>query len=212
MKQRMFAVAGVILLTACTLTGCGGTTDAPDTQEELPYGATITKVTSREIAVCYDARYLEAALVDQIYAYYHAIQTKDAAEFSAALFPLYHDYQLEDVYGGELSDQELLDTTYDVITEYFGYDFEFALLDVTEAVTEDYLSADRDSLLFMLDDLAADKGQPSVTEHTQNFYQLTVTRYVTEQGSGIRSETDDVLEGETLFAIQYDNEWYLIYV
>lgn len=211
MKHKLFAAIGAMLLTLCTLTGCGEKTES-DPQDDMPYGATIVKNTERDIAVSYDKRFLDDGLVDQIFAYYHAVQTKDAAEFSAALFPLYHAYQMEDVYGGELTDQDLMDSTYDAIAEYFGYDFAFSLLDVTDAITEDYVSPDRDSFLLMLDDLAADKGETPVSEHTQNFYQLTVTRYVTEEGSGILQETDDVLEDETLFAIQYDNEWYLIYV
>lgn len=210
MKHKLIA-AGALLLALCTVTGCGESSEI-NAQDDMPYGATLTKDMSRDIAMSYDTRFLDAALADQIYAYYHAIQTKDAAEFSAALFPLYHRYQLEDVYAGDLTDQDLLDTTYDAITEYFGYDFAFSMLDVNDAVTEDYISADRDSFLPMLEDLAADKGEPSVLEHTQHFYQLTVTRYVTEAGSGVQSETDDVLENEMLFAIQYDGEWYLIYV
>lgn len=211
MKRKLFAAAGAILLAACSLTGCGGESSEAELKDALPYGATLVKETERGIAISYDKRYLEDALVDQIYMYYHAIQTKNAEEFSAVMFPLYHEYQLTEIYGGEVTDQALMDATYDAVAEYFGYDFEYAMLEITNAITEDYLSADRDSFLSMLDDLAADNGQPSVTEHTQNFFELTVTRYVAEAGSGILRETDDVLENETLFAIQYDNDWYLLY-
>lgn len=210
MKHNRFAACAVLL--ALALTGCGAQESSAGTEDDLPYGATITKDMSRGITMSYDARFLDAAAADRIYAYYHAIQTKDAAEFASAVFPLYHEYQLEEVYGGELTDQDLLDTTYDAITEYFGYDFVFSMIEVTDAVTEDYISPDRDNFLAMFDDLAADEGKPSVSEHTDAFYELSVTRYVAEQGAGERGETDDVLRDETLFAIRYDGEWYVVYV
>lgn len=212
MKQK-FLAACAVLLAVCALNGCGGeSSETTETQDDMPYGSTVVNDMERDIAVSYDKRFLEDGLVDQIYAYYHAISAKDAAEFTSALFPLYHEYQLEEVYGGEIDDQTLLDTTYDTIAEYFGYDFAFSLLEVTDAVTEDFVSADRDSFYAMLEALASDKGEPSLAEHTQGFCELTVTRYVTEAGSGVRHETGDVLEHETLFAIQYDGEWYVIYV
>lgn len=210
MKHKFFAACASLF--ALALTGCGAQNSSSEAQNDMPYGATVIKDMDRDTTVSYDKRFLDAAAVDQVYAYYHAIQTKDAEAFSAAVFPLYHAYQLEDVYGGNVTDQALVDTTYDAIVEYFGYDFEYTLLDITDAVTEDYISADRDSFLSMLDDLAADKGEPSVSEHTQAFYELTVTRYIAEQGSGVRAETDDMMEDETLFAIQYDGEWYVIYM
>lgn len=210
MKQNFFAAFAVLF--ALAMTGCGAQESSSDAQDAMPYGATLTQDVSRGTAMRYDKRFLDAAAVDQVYAYYHAIQTKDAEAFSAALLPLYHAYQLEDVYGGDITDQALVDNTYDAISEYFGYDFEYTLLDITDAVTEDYISADRDSFLSMLDDLAADKGEPSVSEHTQAFYEVSVTRYIAEQGSGVRAETDDMMEDEKLFAIQYDGEWYVIYM
>lgn len=212
MKHRFFAAAGALLLSAAWLTGCGESGET-ETMDELPYGATLTKTTDRDIALSYDARFIDDELAGQIHAYYHSIQARDAEEFASAIFPLYHDYQLEEVYGGQYTDQDLLDTTYDAITEYFEMDdFVYSMVEVTDLVAVDGVSSDRDQFLAMLDDLAADKNAPKISQNATYFYQMLVTRYVTEPDSGVHSETDDVLTDETLYAIEYEGKWYLIYV
>ena len=85
------------------------------------------------------------------------------------------------------------------------------MIEAAEVYTADGESADRDQLRQMLDDLAADQEAPIVSAHTTYFYELSMTRYMKEKGSDDHAETDYKLSGEQLFALKYDDEWYLIY-
>ncbi|MBR3418541.1 MAG: hypothetical protein IKG82_07610, partial [Oscillospiraceae bacterium] len=82
---------------------------------------------------------------------------------------------------------------------------------VTDLITKQGTSENYDALYLMLDQLAEDNGQEPVTKNMQAFYELTVDRYLCDKGAGIKGETDSLIEGERLFALKYENEWYLIY-
>ena len=213
MKRILSVLASAVILlpAALMLGGCGEAAGNNVETDQLPYGATVTIDTSRDITMSYDARFIEPELADKVYAYYHAVQTKNAEEFTPVLFPLYHDYQLNDLYEGQIDDQVLMESSYSAVQEYFGFDFEYSMIDITGAIMSDGISEERDRLRQMLDDLADDKDQPAVSTHTTYFYELSVTRYVTEQGSGEREETDYVLTDEKLYAMKYDDQWCLVY-
>ena len=213
MKRKLYAAAAAFMLLPAVLTlgGCGETSEETVEEEQLPYGATVTLDSSRGITVSCDTRFIEPALADKLYTYYHSIETKNAEEFASVIFPLYHDYDMNEIYAGELDDQKLLDSTYSAIHDYFGFDFEYSMVEVTNAVTQDGESSDRDQLRQLLDDLAADKDEPNVSAHTTYFYELNMTRYLKEKGADDHAETDYVLRDEKLFALKYDDQWYLIY-
>ncbi len=213
MKRNLFAAAGMLLLSLCTLTGCGqSSSEHVYTEEQLPYGATIIEENTGVLPViAYDSRFLDSALIGKIRTYYRSIQACDGDAFGALMFPLYHNYQLEEVYGGKFTDAQIVQTTYDNIKTYFNFDFDYTYIDITGCITEEGWSANRDGLIMMLDELAEQKGEKKVSEDTQAVYELTVTRYVDKKDAGTDHETEYVMQDETLYAIQYQNEWYLMY-
>ena len=215
MRYRMIPAVLAGILTVCSLMGCGnsgasGNTDDINT-EDLPYGSTISIDSSRSMTISSDKRFIDDALTETIYTYYHSIETKDGEAFSSVMFPIYHEYQLSEYYEDEVTDQELLESTYDSIKEYFGYDFAYSFIDITDVKYKTGESSSRDGLVMMLDQLAEEKDIKPISDETQNLYEMTVTRYVDKQGSGTKKETEDSLVGETLFAIQYQGKWYLMY-
>ncbi|MBR3417554.1 MAG: hypothetical protein IKG82_02555, partial [Oscillospiraceae bacterium] len=125
MKRKFIALAGALLLTVCPLTGCGSTGSNNDlnlTEDEMPYGSTLVKVGELAVPVQYDRRFLEDALVEKLAAYYHALQEKDSEAFSALMFPLYHNYELETVYEGKYTDADVVNNTHEAICESVGRD------------------------------------------------------------------------------------------
>ena len=215
MRYRMIPAVLAGILTVCSLTGCGNTGASRNTDdintEDLPYGSTISIDSSRSMTISSDKRFIDDALTETIYTYYHSIETKDGEAFSSVMFPIYHEYQLSEYYEDEVTDQELLESIYDSIKEYFGYDFAYSFIDITDVKYKTGESSSRDGLVMMLDQLAEEKDIKPISDETQNLYEMTVTRYVDKQGSGTKKETEDSLVGETLFAIQYQGKWYLMY-
>lgn len=214
MKQKFFAALCAAVLTVCPLTGCGAESSAePETlsMQDLPYGSTLTEDSAHDITAAYDKRFFDDDLANKVIGYYDAIQKKDGELFKSVVFPLYHDYQMKTVYEDKITEQQLMETTYDTIKEYFGYDFEFSYLNIDECVYQDGISGERDTLKQFLDDLSEQNGGKKISEDTQKLYELSVTRHTAKQGSGDRTETPDKLESERLYAIQYQNEWYIMY-
>ena len=213
MKHKILAAACALLLTVCPLTGCASSQSESDTitSDQFPYGATTAVNWSRNIPMAYDTRFLEDGLLDKLYDYYHSIETKDGDLLKSSVFPLYDEYLIESVYENKVTEQQIVDETNKAINEYFGYDFDFAYIEIADLVEKDGVSGTRDTLKQLLDDIAEKKGEKKVSEDTQHFYELTVTRHFAKKGSGTRAETPDVLTGEILYAIQYQNEWYVIF-
>lgn len=214
MNRKFIAIAGALLLTVCPLTGCGkpyNNTDFNMTEEDMPYGSTLIKNTDFSVPLQYDRRFIEDALAEKIGAYYHALQENDAAEFSALLFPLYHNYELETVYEGKYTDADIVKNTHEAMESIHGGEFDFALLDITDMITKQGVSENYDALYTMLDQLAEDNGQEPVTKDMQALYELTIDRYFCDKGAGIHGETNSLIEGERLFALKYKDTWYLIY-
>lgn len=209
MKTRLFTAVCAGMLIMCSLTGCAS--DSTEKETQMPYGSTVTIDPSRSMSISYDSRFLDDALIEKIYTYYHSIETKDGEMFNSVLFPLYHEYQMKDIYEEQVTDQTLVEDTYDAIKDYFDYDFAYSFIDVTNLKSSLGESSSRDALVVMLDELASEKEMASISEDTQKLYELTVTRYVAKQGEVTKRETDNSLEGETLYAIQYQDQWYLMY-
>ena len=110
MKHRLLSAACTVLLTACLLTGCGASGIHEEySAEQLPYGATVSEDASRSMTISYDKRFLDDALVEKIYTYYHAVETKDGNAFASVMLPLYHEYQLNELYENTLTDQDIVE-------------------------------------------------------------------------------------------------------
>ena len=213
MKHRVLAAACAVLLGALSLAGCGESGPKEViTEDQLGYGATFVNDFSRDIVLSYDSRFLDAALLDKIFTYYDAIQKKDGEAFGSVMFPLYHDYQMNTVYEGKKSEQDIAEIMNKAVREKYDYDYEYTFVEISDMISGNGVSQTRDSLLSMLNQLSQEKNGKKITADVQSLYELNMTTYVAEKGSGIRGETPDVLKDNTLFAIQYQNEWYLMYM
>lgn len=213
MKRRMLALAGALVLAACPLTACGeSSADETSVVYDMPYGSMLTANTALPVSVQYDSRFLEDGLVQKISSYYHALQAQDAAEFTAAQLPFYHEYQLAEAGGDELTDDALVKLTYESIkAEYDGKDFDYSMVDVVEYIDADGQIDTRDAMLAMLDKIAEEKGEPKVSDRAEKFVQMSIDRYLCDKGSGSKRETAVKLDGELLFAVKLDGQWYLMY-
>lgn len=211
---RIIGAAFAVLLAGCALTACGepSSTAEIQEQEDMPYGATVTEDRSGSFTICYDNRFLDDYLVDRIRHYYLAIQDEDGESFSKLLFPLYHQYQLDEFYDGELTDQDIVNSTHDNIADYFGIDYAYTYIDIKAFVDTDGQSQERDSLIPMLDELAEKQELPKISEGTAMLCEMTIDRYIAERGSDSKNPTDLVMEDEKLYAIKYEDQWYLIYL
>lgn len=211
MKRNRIA-ALLLCGTLLSLSGCGGSSSGTTVAEEdLPYGATmiLQKNTDRP-SIQYDKRFLTDDMVDTILRYYQCIEEQDAAAFTALQLPLYRDYELNTVYEGRFTDEDLIANAYTAFSSYFGGDFTFSMVDVTNCIIGDEYSTSA-SLLELLDGLSEAQDGTHISEQIGDFYELTITRYLAAKDSGIHTETDCVLADETLFLLEYQDQWYIIY-
>ena len=157
----------------------------------MPYGSTLTHNTQTAVAVQYDNRFLDDDLVHTVAQYYHALQENQPEEYSEVIFAPYHDYELNTLYEGLIKDCDI------------------ALVDITNAVTADNIDPIRDGTKNMLITLAGDESIENFEEDLTALYQLELTLYLTDKGSGVHSETEYPISGEILYAAQYRNKWYV---
>ncbi len=198
-------LAGILAVSVC---GCGSSGQTI-TQDELPYGATIESHKEDGILPSqYDFRFVTADMRDTVLRYYYAIQTKDTALFESVQHPLWRDYELNTVYSGQFTDEQLLSAAYDQLALKMTDDFEFSFIDITDAEKCEE-GSDGMRIVEVLDALAKDKGESDFS--VQAMWKLTVTRFLAKKGSGVRGETSVVLEDEMLYLMQCQNDWYLIY-
>ncbi|MBQ8921005.1 MAG: hypothetical protein IJ060_02460 [Oscillospiraceae bacterium] len=216
MHRKQSLVLSGMLCAGLLLSACGSSSSAAEPvhidQSELPYGATLSLNTQYGVPVQYDTRYLEDGLIEAIGHYYHAIEKNDAAEFSSVLFPLYHNYELNTVYEGQIDDAGIVSNSFYILQDYYGKEFDFALASVESIITADDVKPGRDALKNMLIDLAADEKVENFKEDFDALYELDLTLYLTDKGSGIQSETEFSIPNETLYGVHYQGQWYLIYV
>ncbi len=214
MHKKTHRTALALMLCAAMLTGCGtassaepaGTSAAP-----LPYGTTVTEVfTGKKLPVRYDYSYISEEAVDAVLSYYTAIQNDDAALFSGMQFPLWKNYFLSQVLGGQYTDEDILHNTHKAMNEYVGGEFEYALIDITDSVRNDGYQASQ-NIVQMLDDLSSDQGGGVISADISAFYELTVTRYLAKKGTNQPGETDTALLDERLFVFCHKGQWYIIY-
>lgn len=212
MKHRMTCLIAAGILAGCSLlTGCGSGSSAATSsaEEEMPYGSTLTHNTQTAVAVQYDNRFLDDDLVHTVARYYHALQENQPEEYSEVIFAPYHDYELNTLYEGLISDTIIVANANQVMKQYYGKECDIALVDITNAVTADNIDPVRDGTKNMLITLAGDESIENFEEDLTALYQLELTLYLTDKGSGVHSETDYPISGEILYAAQYRNKWYV---
>ncbi len=210
MKQK--AIAALLLCgMLLTAAACGDSSGTTVAEEDLPYGATLTLVKNTDLpSVQYDTRFLTEEMVQTVLAYYDSIEEQNTAAFTALQLPLYREYELNTVYENAFTDEDLIANAYAGFADYFGGDFKFSMIDITDCIVGDSYSTSA-ALLEMLDGLSEEKDGTKISEDITEFYELTVTRYLAAADSDIHTETDCVVEGETLFLLQYLGQWYIIY-
>ena len=115
------------------------------------------------------------------------------------------------VLGGEFTDADILKNTNEAMKEHFGGDYAFAMLDVTECIGKSD-SSNAQNLLLLLDGLWEDAGKEGkFSDQVGKLEELKVTRYLTAAGSGENTETNCVLKDETLYLMEYQDQWYVFY-
>ena len=208
-KKNAALMACGLMLAVCT--ACGESSGITIAEKDLPYGATLTR-NDKDYAmgIQYDHRFIPEDCLHTVIDYYTAIQTQDVELFLSLQLPLYHDYQMNEVLGGEYTDEELVKNSYEAIKAFYGSDFIYSMIDITDGIagTEYSTSA---NLLELLDDLAEDANQDKISDDIDAFYELTIDRYLTDVGSDVRSETDSALLEEKLFVFHYADDCYIIY-
>ena len=210
MKHTGFALIGAVLLL-CPLTACGSSEPKNVVEEaDMPYGSTISMDTQKSVPMQYDNRFVDDALAEKLAEYYFSVQENDVEKYQPLPFPLYHQYQMETVNGGKFTDADVLTYTHDYYQNLLGEDFDFALIDITNAVNSDGVSENRDALVATLDSLANEKGQELVSDKTEMLVELQITCWLTKKGSGEQGETDLSADAETVYGLLYDGQWYLI--
>ncbi len=210
--MKAFVAASLATATLAALTGCNQNNGLNVAEKDLPYGATIT-VNKEDyiLPVQYDHRFVDEELLNTVLRYYYAVQTDNVEMFTQMQYPLYMQYQLEEVLGGKYTNEDILDNSGEALRTFNdGKDFVFSFIDITDCVkgTEYTTSA---TLLEILDDLSEEADGSKISKDITQFYELTVTRYLADKDSGIKGETNKVMYDEKLFAFECKDEWYIIY-
>lgn len=215
MKHKQIKAFSAALLAATflpVLTACDRNNGLNVAEEDLPYGSTIT-VNKEDyiLPVQYDHRFINEELLNTVLRYYYAVQTNDVEMFTQMQHPLYMQYQLEEVLGGKYTNEDILDNSGEALRTFNdNQDFVFSFIDITDCVkgTEYTTSA---TLLEILDSLSEEADGSKLSKDITQFYELTITRYLADQDSGIKGETDKVMYDEKLFVFECKDEWYIIY-
>ncbi len=212
--KHIKAITAMLLatVTLTTLTSCDQNNGFDVTEDDLPYGATIT-VNKKDyiLPVQYDHRFINEELLNTVLRYYYAIQTDNVEMFTQIQHPLYMQYQLDDVLGGKYTNEDILDNSNEALRIFNdGKDYVFSFIDITDCVkgTEYTTSA---TLLEILDNLSEEADGSKISKDISQFYELTVTRYFADKDSCIKGETDKAMYDEKLFAFECKDEWFIIY-
>lgn len=197
----------ILCLTACGTQG----DDSEISQDQLPYGATLTLNHSNEISVQHDKRYLDDALVSKISDFYYAIQTQDTALFQSVQLPIYHDYMLSVLNDGQFTDADILNFAYQTdLTAEDKTEYDFSLIDITDA-KKGTVYSESANVIAMIDSLCTEQKIPKMSQDIDAAYELSIARFLTEKDSGIRHETGVMLTEETIVALRYQGEWYIMF-
>ncbi len=206
-KRLMAAVltaASLASLTACK-------DDTLIAEDQLPYGATIA-VNKEDyiLPVQYDYRFISEEMLNTVLRYYYSIQSNDAELFAELQHPLYMNYQLDEVLGGKYTNEDILDNSGEALRTFNEGDFAFSFIDITDCITGKSHTTSA-TLMEILDSLSEDADGTKISKDITQFFELTVTRYLTDAGSGIKGETNKVMYDEKLFVFECKDEWYIIY-
>ena len=197
-------------LTACSDSEKQQSSGQDVAMEDLEYGATMRlEKTKYAVPMQYDYRFLNDDVVTAIANYYASIEQQDTALFLTTQLPLYHDYELNEVYQKEFTDASLLETSHKTVADTLGKDYKYSLIDIQGFEKNRVVTTSAD-ILTLLDSLSEDAGEGKISERTKDIYQLTVSVYLAEAGTDTVGETADVISDTTLFALELDGKWYVI--
>jgi len=207
MKNQIFAVTAACLL----LTGCGTQAQPKNnyTQDELPYGATMTVNYETTIPIQFDSRFITNDMRDAVVKYYNAIQTKDVDSYIAVQLPQWHDYAINTVYSGQYTDLQLLKTVYDNSAKDFGGSFTYTMVSI-ESAKQCTAESQCQQVVDVLDELAKEQGKEKISKDITAKWEISVTRFLDKKGSEVRGETKNILKDDTLYLIEYQTQWYII--
>lgn len=207
MLKKILAVSAACLLLA----GCGSQAQPQKdySQEELPYGATITSLSDTTIAVEYDARFVTEGMRDTVIRYYNAIQNKDVDSYIAVQLPPWHDYVVNTVYAGQFTDLQLMKTAYDTCAKDFGGSFTYTQI-VIDSAKQCAAESEWSQIADVLDKLAEEQKTEKISKDISAAWEITVTRYLDKKGSEVRGSTKTALKGERLYLVEYQAQWYII--
>lgn len=102
--NRICKTAALLLSVLCLVpafTGCAGNAkqNLNIAEEDMPYGATMREnSTSFAVPMTYDRRFFDEEQVAAVANLIAAIQNSDSAQYEAATFPFYAQYQMNEVY------------------------------------------------------------------------------------------------------------------
>ena len=200
-----------IILCGCLLTGCGDSEKINMTEEDFPYGVTMTlNKLDFSAPVQYDERFLSADLVKSVCDYYVSFQTKDVGLYKSVQTEDYLNYCLDEVYSGSYTADDVVVGSYDNMVEYVGEDYIVSLIDITEA-TNDMTESNCSDILDMLDSISTEKDGSKVSENITQIFELTLDMYVSSASEGKTGYTSlKPVEDNICYAYELDGAWYLV--
>lgn len=200
-------------LALTAFTGCGSNSESGTTiqEEDLPYGATMRLEKDRfSVPVQYDRRFLPDGAVQVVSDYYLSFQTQDLALFESVQTEQYMQYRLEDVYGGEYTNQGILEASHESMVSFVGEEYVVALVDITYATSEKAVS-NIPTVLDMLDSVSEAADNTKVSEQIPEIYEIKVDLYVDTAASGAKGYTSlNPVTDEVLYVFSLDGSWYLV--
>lgn len=117
------------------LAGGGPADDINVSQDEMPYGATVTKLQNNvPVPIEYDYRYMNEEEGTKLSEYFAAVSLKDADMITGASYDSYLERNFSLMNVSDI--QGYLDASYDSLKSYTGEDYEFSFFIVSD-VTED---------------------------------------------------------------------------
>lgn len=193
----------VCLLSACLLfTGC--TTEKQQmnyTEDELPYGATMkSDKNSYAVPITWDRRFFDENQVSAVAGFLAAIQNADGELYDSVALPLYTNYQINEVYDGYQSTQELVNALHTGLVGILAEDFAFDMVTIN-AFSDDQNSGGLQAMINLLDGIS--EGE-KFSDTLQNAWSLELEwnfSYNHGEGSGIT-------ENQYVYLFQIDDQYY----
>lgn len=148
--------------------------DANIKENDMPYGATFTSITSENsgVVIEYDYRYITEEEAIAVSDYFISVSSNDPEMLESTVYPEFLQYTLELI--GAKTAQDYIDTEYDGYKYYIGDDFVFNYLIINDLQTEgDFDFSGYDQILHELSPDAEISGRKMV--YTECLYKTSET-------------------------------------